>query len=461
MIAQEEIPERFWGLFRSVNREVYVEALLKINEEYEYNNYFLSREACIWVLNDHFAQKAVWIRPETEEEEIEEDIQDESTGVQILNWLLRAGWLKRLDDYATLSTNIIIPDYAAIFIDAFARLQDDSEDATEIYIQNIYAILFSVKNDKRANVNMLKTALVNTKKLNHVLQDMLHNMDKFFGSLLEKKEYAELLREHLDGYVEAIVRKKYHILKTSDNFYQYKNDIKRWLTQMEEDQNWLDQMSYASNGEYTQEQIVGMLLDIERGFVDIEHRITNMDREHTRYIKATVTRLNYLLNGEDSMRGMILQVLSKISMEEDSDASLERISNMLNLSYVGNLTEQSLYKRRRAKTNFAGSIQENDEGRELSVEEILKMNRIHSKYNGRQIEEFLESHRCGEEIVIDAKDIQNGEDYEKLILAYNEALKKKSPYELAGEEQDLTQFEQIDNGTYVYPKLRFRKRETT
>lgn len=42
-----EIPEGFWSLFRSVNRETYIEALMAINEEYQYSNYFLTREVCI------------------------------------------------------------------------------------------------------------------------------------------------------------------------------------------------------------------------------------------------------------------------------------------------------------------------------------------------------------------------------------------------------------------------------
>ena len=42
-----EIPDSFWGLFRSRNRQIYIDALLKINEEYQYSNYFLSREICI------------------------------------------------------------------------------------------------------------------------------------------------------------------------------------------------------------------------------------------------------------------------------------------------------------------------------------------------------------------------------------------------------------------------------
>jgi hypothetical protein len=79
---------------------------------------------------------------------------------------------------------------------------------------------------------MLKTALVNTRKLNKALQDMLHNMDQFFGRLLTQKSYGDVLSEHLEGYVEEIVKKKYHILKTNDNFYRYKMDIKECLGQM-------------------------------------------------------------------------------------------------------------------------------------------------------------------------------------------------------------------------------------
>ena len=64
-----DIPDRFWGLFRSVNRSAYIEALLKINEEYEYSNYFLSQEMCIQILADYFAKRncVIW-RDEMEEE---------------------------------------------------------------------------------------------------------------------------------------------------------------------------------------------------------------------------------------------------------------------------------------------------------------------------------------------------------------------------------------------------------
>ena len=63
-------------------------------------------------------------------------------------------------------TNIVIPDYSAIFIDAFERLSSEDMEETDIYIQNVYATLFSFQNDARANLGMLRTALVNTRRLN-------------------------------------------------------------------------------------------------------------------------------------------------------------------------------------------------------------------------------------------------------------------------------------------------------
>ena len=54
-----EIPESFWSLFRSVNRETYIEALMAINEEYQYSNYFLTREVCLQILSDRNTQKRI------------------------------------------------------------------------------------------------------------------------------------------------------------------------------------------------------------------------------------------------------------------------------------------------------------------------------------------------------------------------------------------------------------------
>ena len=263
-----DIPDSFWSLFRSMNRELYMEALLKINEEYEYNNYYLSKEVCLQVLEDWNESQRIWLSPE--EFESENDA-SQTPPNRILNWLIKTGWLKRIEDFSTLTTNIIIPDYAAVFLTAFEELVNPSTDDTEIYIQNVYATLFSFWHDKKMNLAMLKTALVNTKKLNKALQDMLHNMDHFFSRLLKQKSYEEVLAEHLEGYVEEIVEKKYHILKTNDNFYLYKNDIKRCLREMREDIPWMEQVQKKADKEKGEDVI--FLRKIVKGGTDESYGI--------------------------------------------------------------------------------------------------------------------------------------------------------------------------------------------
>lgn len=454
MQLRNEIPDTFWSLFRSVNRDIYIEALLCINEEYQYNNYFLTREVCIQVLGDMNARKR--FKLQWEENETEFDML-ETPSSRILNWLLKTGWLKRIEDYQTLVTNIVIPDYSAVFIEAFERLSSEDMQDTEIYIQNVYATLFSFKNDSRANLGMLRTALVNTKRLNKALQDMLHNMDKFFARLLEQNNYEDLLREHLDGYVEEIVQKKYHILKTSDNFYIYKMDIKKCLRDMREDEEWIEEIrTRAAQMGDTKDDVLDLLDQIERGFDDIEHRIANMDKEHAKYVRATVTRLNYLLSGETDTKGLVVQLLNRMSQTEDAqeqDAMIRETGERMNLSLLEILSEKSLYKRRRPRTDFISKMAPDQALPDLDKDDVLKLNRIQMRYSRSQIEEFIESYMDGE--VMDASKISlmDEEAFEKLILTYDYSTRKNSKYMVLEEEPD-----QIENGSYKYPALKFVRR---
>ena len=444
-----EIPDSFWSLFRSVNREVYIEALLCINEEYQYSNYFLTREICIQALSDLYVKQQIELRREEDETEI--DLL-ETPASRILNWLLRTGWLKKVEDYNTLVTNIVIPDYAAVMIDAFERLTSEDMEETEIYIQNVYATLFSFRHDTRVNLNMLRTALVNTRRLNKALQDMLHNMDKFFARLLEQKTYGELLQEHLEGYVETIVRKKYHILKTSDNFYLYKTDIKRVLQEMREDEAWIESVRAQSKamGD-TGEDVLELLDLIERGFDDIEHRISNMDKEHTKYVRATVSRLNYLLSAETDTKGLVVQLLNRIA--EDPETRIRKTGEKMNLSQLEILSERSLYKRRKARKDFISLMAVEEAAEDLDREDVLRLNRIQVRYSRQQIEEFIRSHMVDDVMDVSTLPLEDDETFEKLILAYDYSTRRSSKYRIAEEDALM-----IENGSYRYPALKFVRR---
>ena len=456
-----EIPDSFWGLFRSKNRQIYIDALLKINEEYQYSNYFLSKEICIATLSDYFSGNQVVL--ETEEQEQEEELETlEPVAVRILNWLLKTGWLRKVDDFNNMMVYIVIPDYAAFFVEAFSHLAGEDEDETQIYIQNVYAILFAFRNDPRANIGLLKTALVNTRKLNKSLQDMLQNVDKFFESLLKQENYGDLLKEHLDGYVEEIVQKKYHILKTSDNFYLYKADIKKLLQEMRQNTAWLNSVCQKNKQlrgiELTIEDICEQMDMIEKGFADIEHRILNMDREHTQYIRATVTRLNYLLNNEDNMKGLVIQLLNAISEDrenEKADEKIKKVSSIMNLSYPSVLSKKSLYKRRKTKQNFLDALRAEEETtEELSKTDILRMNKMKKRYSRQQIDAFVTEHMKDGRFAVTKDSIDSNEAFEKLVLAYDQSIRKDSAFtaEVIGEKP-------VENEKFRYPEIVFQKKK--
>lgn len=474
-----EIPDSFWGLFRSCNREIYMEALLRINDEYEYSNYYLSREVCIQTLNECFSQRSIALMQDEYEGELD---MLEPMATRVLGWLLRTGWLRKVEDYNSLTTNIVIPDYAAVMIEAMEKLTTEEEDATQVYIQNVYAILFSLKHDPRAGVSLLDTALINTRKLNKALQDMLHNMDKFFGSLLEQRFYGELLRDHLEGYVQEVVKKKYHILKTSDNFYMYKADIKRWLGQMREDSQWLAGLcSRSRRGRRADVAEEKMSRDIEadvlekldlidRGFDDIEHRIANMDKEHSKYVRATVSRLNYLLNEDDDMKGLVIQLLNRIAASDGQEAMITAVGARMNLSQVDILSGQSLYRRRRKKADFQEGLWDEEVQEELSREELLDLNKIKKRYSKKQIEEFIGSRMRDGMLQVEADTVQDEEDFEKLILAYDYSIRKKSAFQVieagggrGGHDvgtDGAARPEMIESGGYRYPRLTFIRRHS-
>ena len=389
----------------------------------------------------------------TEENETDFDML-ETTASRILRWLLKTGWLKKIEDYSTMTTNIVIPDYAAVFIEAFERLTSEELEETELYIQNVYATLFSFQNNSRVNLNMLRTALINTRKLNKALQDMLHNMDKFFERLLDQESYGELLREHLDGYVEEIVKKKYHILKTSDNFYIYKMDIKKCLRDMRENEEWIESIRQkAKAAGDTKEDVLDLLDLIERGFDDIEHRISNMDREHSKYVRATVSRMNYLLSGETDTKGLVVQLLNKISAQEEPEKLLTEAGKRMNLSLFEMISEKSLYKRRKQRTDFISQMGQDEEYEDLNREDVLKLNRIQMRYSRQEIEDFIEEHMENE--VMDAGTLHITEEtaFEKLILAYDYSTRKNSKYRVLNEEETV-----IQSGQYQYPALKFVRR---
>jgi hypothetical protein len=446
------IPEQFWSLFKSRNRYIYIESLLLIYEEYLYNDYFIRKETCIQLLADCFSNRLVDISADDTEDDVDKL---EPIATRIFTKLVKFAWLRKIEDYGNFKTNVVIPDYASIFIETFQKVNDPEADETDLYIQNVYTNIYSFYHDQKAGIELLKTAMVNTVKLNRALQDMLHNMDKFFEALLKQESYEELLQEHLNGYVDNIVNKKYALLKTGDNFYIYKNDIKTLLRLIREDDQRLlllkrKMMMIGKSEDEVESEMLEILDHVERGIASMEKRIARIDSEHNKYVRATVRRLKYMLNNDDNVKGNVVKLLGMMN-EKRKDKLLEKIAGSIQVNDFTIISEHSMYKKRGKRKSFEETIEEDANIEvDLTAEEILKLNKNKTRYSKTEIEEFIIDKMEKGIFSTDDYPITTESDFELLILAYDHSIRKKSPYKVRSEEQEI-----IVNGKYSYPRLTF------
>lgn len=470
MNIREQIPERFWGIFQSQNRYIYIESLLLIYDEYLYNDYFLTKDTCIQLLGDHFSNRTVdvsadQITGETSSEE------GESMAAKILNRLLFFRWLRKVEDYSNFKTNIVIPDYASLFLDVFVRLTRPEENEADLYIQNIYTNVYSFYHDRKSGVELLQTARFNISRLNRSLQDLLHNMDEFFAKLLAQETYEKLLTEHLEIFVEDAVNQKYGMLKTGDNFYRYKNDIKTLLREVSADESRIELLKrrMSADGKKTMEEaqaeIEELLESCERGMMNMEKRIAHIDSEYSKYVRATVSRLEYLLSSDDNTRGMITEILNLMGKPAESAARkdwkkrlIRDTSETLNFHDLTILTQDSFYKKRSRRV-FEDTMEVEEVQEELTRDQVLRMNKIKQRYSTEDIERFVFQHldageaMLGEGYETSAETVQSEADFELLILAYDYAIRRNSPFTV-----ELTDRGMIETERYRYPKLVFRRK---
>jgi thioredoxin 1 len=75
-----------------------------------------------------------------------------------------------------------------------------------------------------------------------------------------------------------------------------------------------------------------------------------------------------------------------------------------------------------------------------------------------QIEEFITGRMNDGVLEVSEATVESEEDFEKLILAYDHSIRRKSMFQAVPVQSEPDGLEMIDNGRYRYPKLIFIRR---
>lgn len=156
------------------------------------------------------------------------------------------------------------------------------------------------------------------------------------------------------------------------------------------------------------------------------------------------------------MKGLVIQLLNHLSKTGGTEDELKAIGERMNLSQPNVVSEASLYRRRHTRVSFTEQLKDEEEMPELSAEEILNINRVKNRYSHREIEEFITSRMKDGRMEVTEDTVENDGDFEKLILAYDESIRRKSTY--TAETEDPAP---VTKGPYTYPGFVFVRRTRT
>jgi hypothetical protein len=134
---------------------------------------------------------------------------------------------------------------------------------------------------------------------------------------------------------------------------------------------------------------------------------------------------------------------------------IQAVSGKVNLAGFDILHDSPLYKRRNPR-KFEELVAAMEEQPELDREDVLKLNQIQKRFTAQEIEAFVEQHMKDD--VFSSADlvVKDDETFEKLILAYDQSMRKSSKFEVR------VATERLSSGKYSYPELLFiRKTKET
>lgn len=459
------IPINFFNIFTSLNREIYVESLLIIWKEYRSSSYILSKEQCAGFLYSHFDSKLYEFKDEEEGEENSEEKNMSGYAKKILRNLIKFGWLEENDELEELETYISIPVYVSEILEAISNIINPINNETDKCVTNVYLNIKAIGVEEFNEWMFLENAYQNTQKLSRLLQDILHNMKLFYNQLLKQSTLSSLYKEHFDDYIESIVYKKYHSLKTEDNLYKFRIEIIKKINELLYDEEMQDNIiaqvkkSNESNDDEAKYIVLKYLDDIKDVFENIDARITQIDRKYNQYLRTTLDRVNYLKNRREDFKGNLIKVLKKLAVQKDSDSYINAINDNIKFNLISSISQGSIYKFPVLKPKFS------PEPIQIDVDDVESIDQIQEKiinehrkkdtymYSEKFIEQFIEEKMQGKD-EINTKNFNINDDHEfiKLILALKLARKQKSKYEAE------TLDEYVYKDIYKIPEIIFRRK---
>ena len=491
------VNENFFSLLASKNKQLYFQALMVLRTCYQSELRLKRADLVLYVVEQMASELTNWaddaadadmseasgVTPDTANErtlsqsdaaEIDRgraQLEDMSTLSGRAHALVRrfqeTGWLDVVPDEQSMEEILLVPDHASAILDVLHSIVNPPDRPYNSYVYSTYSVLRTANEDRDYMYPALQSAYENTQLLLASLRSLLHNIHRFYRTLQERSDIRELLADHFDGYQVLVATKIYHPLKTVDSVHRFRPRILALLRQWLQDGEILDLLvqsmathrSGFPSGEARYE-VIRMIQFIVESLESMDAFLREIDRRNSAYSRASVERIQYLLNTDRDVKGKLIEILKRApALHRDEESPLLRALSTFPTYQVSFVDEDALYTEptRRERGRPAPldlSQRHSDETFVAQARELIE--RVNSLYSRDRIVAFILAQMTASG-TLSAKDMRlcEMEDYLRTMVAVIQSDEPDAAFEVMWNPSDGS----VKLGRYVIPALAFVKRE--
>jgi hypothetical protein len=377
----------------------------------------IERSELASILSDALMNDVKWYSPELDDESNDQSYS--GFAHMLLRKLQGCGWIENESDETGFKQYVMIPDYAIMMMETVAKIISEKPVEYNSYVFSTYSSLKTADTGKEEYYRALMVASKDTKDLRSKLLILHNNIKRYHTQLAGHEEVKDIVVDHFDKFKKMVADVIYHPLKTIDSVPRFRTPILEILNNWLDDEDILDAIldegirrERFKEGDYP--EVIRIISQIIEVYEEIEDILKAIDQKNTAYTRATVERIQYMLNADGSLKGRIASLVKEMRGAICDDFEL-------NLTTVKELDETSLYSRKRAiRTIGAKVLLLPDEMMAQDIEKELQglKKQMASTYTRKRIAAYIEELLAdSEERHIDEIDIDKDEAFIRLLLA--------------------------------------------
>ncbi len=460
----EVVPSELFSVLASPNRELYADALDVLYEAYG-DSLKIPESEYYRVLRNRLEQQLN--QTSFEGEDIDEEERQDASGKTrfLIRKLGSRGWFEkeRGRDFNSFEEYLTIPSYSARILEMFHQLRDNQPMRGFSYVYGTYSTLtMANQGDSYEKMMAVYSAYDNTRALIKMLQTVYGSIKSYFQKQIDMSDVNQVLAAHFDDFGQRVVEAYIRPLKVKDSVPRYRFLIQSVLNEWLEDQDVLMAMASAALQDQRRDtlencryDLVGKILWVKDRYERIESEyLDEIDQQVRRYTRATTQKLENLTNRDQSTRGNLNYLLSRLARNKRADALVEKIQPVFQIFEQSYLSEKSLWLRKRpVRKPLAETLSVEKETLSDSAMDMAK-ELLASPYGKVALEKYMRQ-RFGDKKVLYSKDMDVHDDY-TYVMSLEAVLHGKDRNSFYWVEEMEGSYQE---GAYTIPQFKLIRKE--